>query len=266
MLLEKLISQFETLWPDADKEDWDKPGLMIGSPSQEITKVLLTVDVTSEVLHEAVELGCQLVVSHHPMFLRGAFEFSDLGFKGANSSFAIRNNLAVFSAHTNADFQLDGVTQSLAKTLGLENLYPLASANGHVVVGQTPIAVSLLDFARSVAKRIPAVAQGVKVSGDPERMISKVAVLAGAGDGYLTAVAQAEADLYITSDLRHHPAQDFAEQGKITSGPALMDISHWAAEWVWLESAKAQLEKLNSQVEFVVSEINTDPWTFAVMQ
>jgi putative NIF3 family GTP cyclohydrolase 1 type 2 len=97
-------------------------------------------------------------------------------------------------------------------------------------------------------------------------MISKVAVLAGAGDGYLNQVAQSGADLYITSDLRHHPAQDFAEQGKITSGPALMDISHWAAEWVWLESAKAQLEKLNSQVEFVVSEINTDPWTFAVMQ
>ena len=117
-----------------------------------------------------------------------------------------------------------------------------------------------------MAKRIPAVAQGVKVSGDPERLISKVAVLAGAGDGYLTAVAQSDADLYITSDLRHHPAQDFAEQGKLGSGPALMDISHWAAEWVWLESAKSQLEKLNSQVEFVVSEINTDPWTFAVMQ
>jgi dinuclear metal center YbgI/SA1388 family protein len=266
MLLEKLISQFETLWPDADKEDWDKPGLMIGSPKQEITKVLLTVDVTSEVLREAVELGCQLVVSHHPMFLRGAFELSDLGFKGVNSSFAIRNNLAVFSAHTNADFQVDGVTQSLAKALGLENLAPLASANGHVLIGQTPKALTLLDFARSVAKRIPAVAQGVKVSGDPERLISKVAVLAGAGDGYLNAVAQSGADLYITSDLRHHPAQDFAEQGKITNGPALMDISHWAAEWVWLESAKAQLEKLNSQVEFVVSEINTDPWTFAVMQ
>jgi putative NIF3 family GTP cyclohydrolase 1 type 2 len=97
-------------------------------------------------------------------------------------------------------------------------------------------------------------------------MISKVAVLAGAGDGYLSAVAQSGADLYITSDLRHHPAQDFSEQGKLDGGPALMDISHWAAEWVWLESAKAQLEKLNSQVEFVVSEINTDPWTFAVMQ
>jgi dinuclear metal center YbgI/SA1388 family protein len=266
MMLEKLISQFEALWPEADKEDWDKPGLMIGSPKQEISKVLLTVDVTREVLTEAVELGCQLVVSHHPMFLRAAHEFSDLGFKGANSSFAIRNNLAVFSAHTNADFQVDGVTQSLAKALGLEGLEPFSGANGHVVIGQIPQALTLLDFARSAAKRIPAVAQGLKVSGDPSRLISKVAVLAGAGDSYLSAVAHSGADLYITSDLRHHPAQDFSEQGKLGDGPALMDISHWAAEWVWLESAKAQLEKVNSQVEFVVSEINTDPWTFAVMQ
>ena len=266
MLLEKLISQFESLWPESDKEDWDKPGLMIGSPKQEISKALLTVDITAEVLSEASELGCQLVISHHPMFLRGAFEFSDLGFRGANSSFAIRNNLAVFSAHTNADFQVGGVTQSLAKSLGLVDLEPFAGANGHVVIGTVPQALTLIDFARVVAKRIPAVAQGVKVSGDPARLISKVAVLAGAGDGYLSAVAGSGADLYITSDLRHHPAQDFSEQGKLEGGPALMDISHWAAEWVWLESAKAQLDKLNSQVEFVVSEINTDPWTFAVMQ
>ena len=266
MLLEKLISQFDLLWPPADKEDWDKPGLMIGSPKHEVSKVLLAVDVTHAVLEEARELGCQLVISHHPMFMRGAFEFSDLGFKGANSAFAIKNDIAVFSAHTNADFQVDGVTQSLAKAVGLENLLPTPETNGHVILGITPEPLKLLDFARLVAKRIPAVAQGVKVSGDPERLISKVAVLAGAGDGYLTQVASTEADLYITSDLRHHPAQDFAEQSRLTSGPALMDIAHWSAEWVWLDSAKSQLEKLDTQVEFVVSEINTDPWTFAVMQ
>ena len=266
MLLEKLIYQFDLLWPPSDKEDWDKPGLMIGSPKQEVSKVLLAVDVTKAVLEEAHELGCQLVVSHHPMFMRGSYEFSETGFKGANSAFAIKHDIAVFSAHTNADFQVDGVTQSLAKALGLENLAPTTETNGHVILGETSQPVKLLDFARLVAKRIPAVAQGVKVSGDPEWLISKVAVLAGAGDGYLSQVASTNADLYITSDLRHHPAQDFAEQSRLSNGPALMDIAHWAAEWVWLDSAKSQLEKLDSQVEFVVSEINTDPWTFAVMQ
>lgn len=266
MLLEKLISQFDLLWPPIDKEDWDKPGLMIGSPRQEINKVLLAVDVTRAVLEEANELGCQLVVSHHPMFMRGSYEFSEMGFKGANSVFAIKHDIAVFSAHTNADFQVGGVTQSLAKALGLENLLSTAETNGHVILGKTPQPIKLLDFARLVAKRIPAVAQGVKVAGDPERLISSVAVLAGAGDGYLAQVATTSADLYITSDLRHHPAQDFSEQSNLINGPALMDIAHWAAEWVWLDSAKSQLEKLDSQVEFVVSEINTDPWTFAVMQ
>jgi putative NIF3 family GTP cyclohydrolase 1 type 2 len=82
----------------------------------------------------------------------------------------------------------------------------------------------------------------------------------------LGAVLSSGVDLYITSDLRHHPAQDFSQQSKLTDGPALMDIAHWAAEWVWLDAAKSQLESLVPQVEFVVSEINTDPWTFAVMQ
>lgn len=265
MLLENLISHFDSLWPPSSKEEWDKPGLMLGDPAQEVSKVLLTVDVTREVIDEAIATGCQLILSHHPMFMRGQFELSELGFKGANAALAIRGGVAVFSAHTNADFQSGGVTQSLALKLGLSDLSPLAETNSHVVIGSVP-KISLLDFARSVAKRLPAVAQGIRVAGAPDRLVSKVAVLAGAGDGYLPMVGQSEADLYITSDLRHHPAQDFAQQSLISSGPALMDISHWAAEWVWLDNAKAQLDNLIPQVEFVVSEINTDPWTFAVMQ
>jgi dinuclear metal center YbgI/SA1388 family protein len=265
MLLEKLISQFDSLWPPADKEEWDKPGLMLGSLTQDVKRVLLSVDVTRDVTEEAISTGCQLIVSHHPMFMRGVFELSETGIKGAKAALAIRHGVAVFSAHTNADFQTGGVTQSLATKLGLTKLTALESTSSHVVMGEVD-EVSLLDFARLVGKKLPAVAQGVKVAGDPSRMISKVAVLAGSGDGYLPMVAQSSADLYITSDLRHHPAQDFSEQSAITGGPALMDIAHWAAEWVWLDSAKAQLENLIPQVEFVVSEINTDPWTFAVMQ
>jgi dinuclear metal center YbgI/SA1388 family protein len=265
MLLEKLISQFDSLWPPADKEEWDKPGLMLGSLTQDVNKVLLSVDITGDVIEEAISTGCQLIVSHHPMFMRGAFELAETGIKGANSALAIRHGVAVFAAHTNADFQTGGVTQSLALKLGLSKLTGLESTNSHVVLGEIEQS-SLLDFARLVAKRLPAVAQGVKVAGDPNRLISKVAVLAGAGDSYLPMLAQSSADLYITSDLRHHPAQDFIEQSAIANGPALMDIAHWAAEWIWLDSAKAQLENLIPQVEFVVSEINTDPWTFAVMQ
>ncbi|MEY4409609.1 MAG: hypothetical protein RLZ99_82 [Actinomycetota bacterium] len=265
MLLKDLITHFDSLWPLADQEEWDRAGLMLGSPSQQVGKVLLCVDVTSEILDEADALGCNLILSHHPMFMRGAFELSESGLKGALTAQAIRSGIAVFAAHTNADFQIGGVTRSLATKLGLVNLTPFAASNSHVIIGDVP-AQSLLDFGRMTAKALPAVAAGVKVSGDPGREVSKVAVLAGAGDGYLSAVLDSGVDLYVTSDLRHHPAQDFSQQSKLNGGPALMDIAHWAAEWVWLDAAKSQLERLIPEVEFVVSEINTDPWTFAVMQ
>jgi len=104
------------------------------------------------------------------------------------------------------------------------------------------------------------------VAGDSERLISRVGLVAGAGDGFLSIASQSGIDLFITSDLRHHPAQDFIEQSKLDAGPALLDIAHWAAEWVWLDQAAGQLSSMHRDVEFIVSDLRTDPWDFAVMQ
>jgi putative NIF3 family GTP cyclohydrolase 1 type 2 len=104
------------------------------------------------------------------------------------------------------------------------------------------------------------------VAGDSEKVISRVGLVAGAGDSFLPLAQLAGIDLFITSDLRHHPAQDFIEQSKLSAGPALIDIAHWAAEWVWLDQAAAQLASMHRDVEFIVSDLRTDPWDFAVMQ
>ena len=102
------------------------------------------------------------------------------------------------------------------------------------------------------------------VQGEPDRVISTVGLVAGAGDSYLDQVSGV--DLFITSDLRHHPAGDFRELSMLSSGPALMNVPHFSAEWPWLNQAAAELKAQFPSVEFVVSEINTDPWNFAVMQ
>jgi dinuclear metal center YbgI/SA1388 family protein len=250
----------------AAKEDWDRPGLMVGSPMQEIHKVLLSVDVTAEVLAEAAQSGIDLVISHHPMYLRGVHHLSEANFRGANTAFAIRNGIAVYSAHTNADFQPGGVTQSLAQALGLNDLRPLIPSNGHGAIGVLGQPMKLIDFARLVAKALPAVAGGVRVSGDPQRIVERIGVLAGAGDSYLDDALDSGVDVYLTSDLRHHPAQDFAAQSRIQDGPALVDVAHWAAEWLWLENAAKQVSSLVPELEVQISDLNTDPWTFAVMQ
>lgn len=265
MTLSNLLASFEKLWPKESAEDWDRPGLMVGNPSQEINKVLLAVDVTSEVIDQAIQTDCQLLLTHHPMLLRGVHELGELTLKGNLVAKAIKSGLAIFSAHTNADIAQGGVSQSLAKALELRNLAPLDAVSGHGIVGDVD-EMKLIDYARKISRAIPATAQGIRVAGDSEKLISRVGLVAGAGDSFLGMASLAGIDLFITSDLRHHPAQDFIEQSKLTDGPALIDIAHWAAEWVWLDQAAAQLAGIHRDVEFIVSDLRTDPWDFAVMQ
>ncbi len=265
MTLSNLLASFERLWPRDSAEDWDRPGLMVGNPSQEINKVLLAVDVTSEVVDQAIQSGCQLLLTHHPMLLRGVHELGELTLKGNLVTKAIKSGLAIFSAHTNADIAQGGVSQSLAQALELRNLAPLDAVSGHGIVGDIE-EIKLIEYARKIARAIPATAQGIRVAGSSEKLISRVGLVAGAGDGFLSMASLAGIDLFITSDLRHHPAQDFIEQSKLSDGPALIDIAHWAAEWVWLDQAAAQLAGIHRDVEFIVSDLRTDPWDFAVMQ
>lgn len=265
--LNDLIQYFENLWPLESAETWDKPGLLLGSPSQEIAKVLLTVDVTSDVVLQAKQIGANLVVSHHPLFLKGVHLLSEDGFRGALAAGLIRHNIALFSAHTNADAAEDGVTELLAKRIGLEKLSKLDGLSGHGRIGHLRNPQSLMEFSRNVARNLPPVASGIKIAGDADMLVQKIAVLGGAGDSYLSQARNQEVDVYITSDLRHHPAQEFMEQSKLEGGkPALIDISHWAAEWIWLDNLAKRLNKEFSEVEFVVCDLRTDPWDFAVMQ
>src|SRR6185436_14463 len=114
-------------------------------------------------------------------------------------------------------------------------------------------------FARHVASALPPTAHGVRVGGDPTRVVRRVAVCGGAGDFLLDTVRRTDADVYVTSDLRHHPASEFLEQG----GAALVDVAHWAAEWTWLPVVASKVaEALDDTVETRVSTLRTDPWTF----
>jgi putative NIF3 family GTP cyclohydrolase 1 type 2 len=116
---------------------------------------------------------------------------------------------------------------------------------------------TLGEYAGLVAKALPPTARGVLVGGDPDRVVRRVAVTGGAGDFLLAEAAGCGADVYVTSDLRHHVAAEFLERG----GPSLLDVSHWAAEWTWLPELAERLgSALGDTVEVRVSTICTDVW------
>lgn len=141
------------------------------------------------------------------------------------------------------------------------------SGRGHGRIGRLAEPTTLRDFAHRVRDVLPGTAHGVRVSGDPDRRVETVVVGSGAGDYLLDVVLGTGADVYVTSDLRHHRASEFREH----DGPALVDVAHWAAEWTWLPVAERKLAVAladrggtGATVETRVSTTVTDPWTFRV--
>jgi dinuclear metal center YbgI/SA1388 family protein len=263
--LTNLIGTFESLWPLAGAEEWDRPGLTTGNSNQTITRALLCVDVTLEVLSEAKQLGCELVISHHPLLLKGVNFLSEDQLKGELVSFAVKNSIAVYSAHTNADIVVDGVSDILAQQLGLARTKPLVATGdgiGHGRIGKLKSPQSLSDYAKFVSSCLPETSAPIRVAGDLNKMIETVAVVGGAGDSFIPAAAQSGVDLFITSDLRHHVVLDAVSDP--TNPLALIDISHFAAESLWLKPTQITLSKLIPDVSFVVSSIPTDPWTMSL--
>ncbi len=367
-----VVAALESWYPPATAESWDRVGLVVGDRRRPVTRVLCTVDVTLDVVEQAIAVGADLVVAHHPLLLRGIHGIDADDPKGAMVLRLAEHRIGLWAGHTNADIAPGGVGEALADALGLHDQRPMvprpapgldnlvtfvpsghldrvvaaltAAGAGrvgaydschfaspgtgsfrpledatpfvgtvgevehveesrvemvlprsrrtavveallaahpyetpawHVVetapapassglgrVGELAAPSTLAEFGQRVADAIPATAGGVRIGGDPDRTIRRVAVLAGAGDSLLDDARALGVDCYVTSDLRHHPAGEFLEHARLDPGrPALVDISHWAAEWTWLPVLADRLTVALDDVAVEVSTIVTDPWS-----
>jgi len=259
-----VLALLDARYPPALAADWDAIGLACGDPEVSVRRILLAVDPVRPVVQEAIDVQADLLVTHHPLFLRPVHSVAATSAKGRVVHDLIGHGIALICAHTNADHATGGVSDALAAALGLQGLRPLEPLADPVTgtgrVGTLPARVSLEQFAEHVAAVLPATEHGVRVAGDPMAVIETVAVCGGAGDSLLD-LAALQADAYVTSDLRHHRAQDHLAQ----SGCALVDVAHWAGEWPWLEvlagALREDLAGAGSSVEVLVSTTPTDPWT-----
>lgn len=259
----------ESLWPAAGAEAWDAPGLISGDLAAEVSRILLAVDAVADTIDEALDARADLLLVHHPLLLRGVTTVAESTAKGALLARLIRGRCALLAAHTNADIVATGTSARLASLLGLVDAVPIVETTpglGLGRVGTLPEPTTLGALARQLAGILPATATGVRAAGAFDRPVRTVAVCGGAGDSLLGEPAVRSADVYVTADLRHHPASEAIESARVAGGPALIDVSHWASEWLWLEVAADELRAALPGVEVAVSELRTDPWDFVVVQ
>ena len=149
MLIKDIISEIERFAPPALKEDYDNVGLLVGSATAEATGVLITLDVTEEVVDEAIQNGCNLVVAHHPFIFRGLKNITDSSETGRIVIKAIKNSIAIFAGHTNVDSVFRGVSGKMAQKLGLVNTSVLSPVKNRLLKLVTFVPVEQAEKVRT---------------------------------------------------------------------------------------------------------------------
>ena len=260
--LARVVAALERRYPPSTAEPWDAVGLVCGEPEAPVRRVLWAVDPVEAVIDEAIAEEVDLIVTHHPLFLSGVHSVSATTAKGRVVHRLIGADIALYCAHTNADVASPGVSDALATALGVMSTVPVEGGLGRV--GDLDAPATLADFAARVAVALPATQHGVRVAGDLDRRIERVAVCGGSGDALLAAATAHGADVLVTADLKHHRALEHLEEG----GCAIVDVAHWASEWPWLAQAALLLgEDLAAEgttVESIVSAQPTDPWAMTL--
>ncbi len=237
----EIINTIEQYYPRSLAESWDNPGLLCGRKEQEVNSIVLALDASQRVVNYAVDIGADMILTHHPIIFDGIRSVTDDTFTGRKLLQMIENRISCYAMHTNFDIAQNGMAYAAAKRLGVREFVPLEQTSeqdgvpvGIGFVGDLPKAVTAGELASFVKEKFGISSLFYYDSG---KLIRRVAVCPGSGRHMLDAVRAAGADAFITGDTGHHDGMDYKDDG-IT----LIDAGHFGVEHIFTEHMKYFLE------------------------
>ena len=237
-------------------EDWDNPELLVGNFSARVEKIFVCLDVSEEVIERAKNFGAQLIISHHPIIFHAVKNIrTDLPL-GRKIELLIKNDIAVFAAHTNLDSALGGVNDVLAEKIGLTEIKMFGAEEISLGrLGKLPEPMTAKNFAALVKKNLNA--ENVRLVDAGNFLIRKVGICSGAGSEFISKAKFFGADAFVTGDLKYHEAQN-AVENKIH----VIDAGHFATEFpvvhALTEKLSAEFEKLNYKIKIAEDNFSCD--------
>ncbi len=271
----ELVAQIiEKIAPKSLAEDWDNVGLLVGSGSTPVERILVTLDGTMAVVEEAKAYGAQLIVAHHPIIFR---PLKNLRADNRAAQIPLRllqYQIGYYAAHTNLDQSTFSSSRALGDVLGLRDMKTLSEtaresngeeARGYGIIGYLPEPEKLTAVWQNFLDNLnllgifaqPNNSAGTRLAGSSEHMVRKVAIVNGSGAGFIQKALFKGADLLITGDVDHHSALDALE-----GGMAVGDLGHFLSEAPMLQAMYHYLtaEESLQGIEIRVSETNRSPW------
>ena len=253
MKIKEIIDALERFAPLPLQESYDNAGLQVGLTEADVSGALLCLDVTEDVVREAVELGCNLIVAHHPLLFRGLKCVSDTSQVERCVRLAVKNDICIYAAHTNLDNAEDGVNYKMAEKLGLMDVSPLEDGG---VVGYLPTAEDSLAFLQRVKDvfRVECLEHNELLS----RPIQSVALCGGAGAFVLDAAIRQEADAFVTGEMGYH--QFFGHEQQIQ----IAVTGHYQSEQYTREIFYQIVSDLAPELPLFVTNVETNPIRYLI--
>lgn len=261
MKLNDIINIIEDIAPVNLKEGFDNVGLMVGDREKNITKILLALDCTEEVIKEAKEMGAELILTHHPLLFRKPSTITTDTLLGRKIISLIKDDINLYSAHTNWDSVKGGLNDTLVEILGFNegiimDKSPVDSEAGIGRVVELTKEMTVLEIINLIKSSLGV--KNLRYAGDLNEVIKKIAIVNGSGQDFFGDAKKLGADLIITGDTTYHFVSDYKEMGL-----NILDIGHFNSEWpVLIKVSEKVKEKLDSDVEFIVSKEAKDPFEF----
>lgn len=251
-----IATAIEDFAPKRLQESYDNAGLQVGDPHMAVTAVLLCLDITEEILDEAIARQCNMVVTHHPLIFRGLKELTGRTAIERIAMKAIRNDIAIYSAHTNLDSAWDGVSHEMAHRLGVRDIRVLESKEGEENAGLGVVGslkpTPKLEFLRRVKETFGVKALKYSIQS-PQIVVKRVALCGGAGASLIPNAIKAGADVIITGDVKYH---DFTSYGLDI---LIADIGHYESELCAADIFSRVIRERYPDVVMYFSEADTNP-------
>ena len=259
-----LLDRLNTIAPFALAEAWDNCGLQAGCMDDPVRRILVALDCSMAVMDEAVRWHADVVLTHHPLMMQGIKQLDFSTMPGAAVARCARENISIISLHTNLDKAREGLNDRFARMLGMqqvEDLLPSPPGTEEPDIGRIGSLEAPLTL-EALADRVKRMfgAGFVRIVGDPNLPVSRVAVCTGSGESLLGRVCSSGVQAYITGDIKYHGARTAQEQGL-----GLIDVGHFASEHIVVDLLKEKVEYLSMR-EGLALEVKgyrqeTDPFT-----
>ena len=256
-----ISKRIEKMAPVFLKEDYDNVGIMVGDPQQEVKKVLLALDCTNEVLAEAVENNCDMIIAHHPLLFRRPKSIVKGDFLGDKVIKLIKEDITLYACHTNLDSARNGINETIVKMIGFESdeIIEPHDKNDNKDCGIGRIirlnkSITLNDVIQKVKNNLNIKELRVAKGRDE---IKTIAVINGSGQDFFDAAKRLGADCIITGDTTYHFVSDYKEMGI-----NIIDAGHFGTEFTVFIKTLEFLKEEFTDVEFINSTKSKDPYEF----